>query len=81
MRKRALLLVCIYRLGMGNRFVIRDHQITASSSYHAAHLQPHMGRLGNPWGSWCVRRHHRGPHHLQIDLGMLMGDFVLLSPI
>ena len=61
--------VCIYGLGMANRFVIRDHQITASSSYPRAHLQPHMGRLNNPWGSWCVKRKHPGPHYMQIDLG------------
>lgn len=55
---------------MANRFVIRDHQISASSSYERAHLQPHMGRLDNPWGSWCAKKRHRGPQHMQIDLGM-----------
>lgn len=61
--------VCIYQLGMSNRFRIWDYQITASSAYPSRHLQPHMGRLNNPWGSWCINRRHPGPHYMQIYLG------------
>ncbi|XP_020630155.1 uncharacterized protein LOC110067193 [Orbicella faveolata] len=62
--------ICIYQLGMSNRFSIWDNQITASSAHSSLHLKPHMGRLNNPYGSWCIKRRHRGPHYLQSDLGM-----------
>ena len=61
--------VCIYQLGMSNRFSIWDNQITASSSHESLHLKPHMGRLNNPYGSWCFDKVHPGPHYMQIDLG------------
>ena len=74
--------VCIYQLGMSNRFSIWDNQITASSAHSSLHLKPHMGRLNNPYGSWCIKRRHKGPHYLQIDLGMIVtGHYVPVTHV
>ncbi|EDO28125.1 predicted protein, partial [Nematostella vectensis] len=44
--------ICYYNLGVSNRQVIKDEQMTASSYYGTDHLRPYEGRVGGKH-AWC----------------------------
>lgn len=54
-------------IGVADRSVIPDNQMTSSTNYNPYH--PHKGRLNLPWSGWCTQSGSGTQDWLKVDLG------------